>query len=94
MSTVKRETIRMSSKGQLVIPRRIRDSLHWDSGTELTVIVSGKGVAIQPVKQGTGKRLEQFRGCLDYSGPWVSDEELQAPVDYRDDWKASESSRR
>jgi AbrB family looped-hinge helix DNA binding protein len=85
MPVAKSETVRLSSKGQLVIPRKIRELLHWVSGTELTVIASGKGVTIQPAQPGTGKRLEKLRGCLKYSGPRVSDEELQAPVDYRAD---------
>ena len=90
MPVVKPETVRLSSKGQLVIPRKIREFLHWDSGTELTVMATGNGVTIQPAQRGAGKRLKKLRGCLRYSGPRVSDEELQVPVDYREDWRASE----
>ena len=82
--------MRLSSKGQLVIPRAIREALHWNAGTELTVVRTGSGVMIQALPRQSGKRLEALRGCLDYRGPPLSDEELCAPVDYTADWEASE----
>ena len=91
MPIAKPESVRLSSKGQLVIPRKIRELLHWDTGTELTVTPSGKGVTIQPARQNTGKRLERLRGCLSYRGPRISDEQLQAAVDYQHDWKTAET---
>lgn len=75
-------TVRLSSKGQLVIPRAIREALRWDVGTELTVVRTATGVMIQPLAKPTGKRLEELRGCLNYQGPPLSDEQLHAPVDY------------
>jgi AbrB family looped-hinge helix DNA binding protein len=36
--------VKLSSKGQIVIPKTIRDSLHWDTGVELTLVASESGV--------------------------------------------------
>lgn len=33
-------TVRLSSKGQIVIPKEVRDSLHWDVGVELILVTT------------------------------------------------------
>jgi AbrB family looped-hinge helix DNA binding protein len=81
MTPVKPETVRLSSKGQLVIPRAIREALHWQPGTELMILPFGHGVKIQAKLKKHGKRLEDLRGCIKYTGAPISDETLQAPVD-------------
>ncbi|WP_287670192.1 AbrB/MazE/SpoVT family DNA-binding domain-containing protein [Accumulibacter sp.] len=40
-------TITLSSKGQVVIPKEIREALHWDAGTELTLVSSAHGVTLK-----------------------------------------------
>ena len=82
-------TVRLSSKGQLVIPRAIRETLNWDPGVELTVVPTSQGVMIRRKRQQTGKRFVDLIGSVPYDGPPLSDKELQAPVDYADDWEAS-----
>ena len=95
MTAVKSEnTVRLSSKGQLVIPRNIREALNWSPGDELTVTQAGQGVMIQPKQKRTGKRFVDLIGTVSYDGPPLSDEELQAPVDYTEDRKASKNRSR
>jgi AbrB family looped-hinge helix DNA binding protein len=94
MSAIKHETVKLSNKGELVIPRAIREALHWVPGMELTVVPSGQGVMIQPKRKKTGKRLEDLRGCIQYDGPPIPDDVLHAPVDYREDWEESEKHSR
>ena len=94
MAAIAPETVRLSSKGQLVIPRAIREALHWGPGTELVILPSGNGVMIQLKRSKHRKRIEDLRGCIKYQGPPIADEDLQAPVDYRDDWQASEKRSR
>ena len=84
MSITPPESVRLPSKGQLVVPRSIREELHWGPGTELTIATTGNGVTLWPKQQPSGKRLESLRGCLNYAEPRVSDEALQAPVEYTD----------
>jgi AbrB family looped-hinge helix DNA binding protein len=87
-------TITLSSKGQVVIPKEIRDELHWEAGTQLTLISTGSGVTIKAMPQKTGRRLEDLIGMLRHDGPPLSTEDLCKPVDYRADWEASESRNR
>lgn len=42
---------KMSSKGQLVVPKSVRDAHGWGEGTEFEFIEKGKGVLVQPVEQ-------------------------------------------
>jgi AbrB family looped-hinge helix DNA binding protein len=87
-------TITLSSKGQVVIPKEIRDELHWEAGTQLTLISTGSGVTIKAMPRKPGRRLEDLIGMLRHDGPPLSTEDLCKPVDYRADWEASESSNR
>jgi hypothetical protein len=61
---------------------------------EMTLVATGRGVMIQPKIKKTGKRLQDLVGFIKYEGPRVPDEELCAPVDYSEDWEASEKRSR
>jgi AbrB family looped-hinge helix DNA binding protein len=87
-------TITLSSKGQVVIPKEIRDELHWEAGTQLTLISTPSGVTIKAKPQKTGRRLEDLIGMLKHEGPPLSTDDLCKPVDYRADWDASEPRNR
>ena len=87
-------TITLSSKGQVVIPKEIRDELHWEPGTQLTLISTPSGVTIKAMPQKTGRRLEDLIGMLKHEGPPLSTDGLCKPVDYRADWEASEKHNR
>jgi AbrB family looped-hinge helix DNA binding protein len=79
--------ITLSSKGQVVIPKEIRDELHWEAGLELTIETTESGVLLKSRAAGKKLRLEDLRGFLKYGGPPISTEELCKPVDYRADWE-------
>jgi AbrB family looped-hinge helix DNA binding protein len=87
-------TITLSSKGQVVIPKEIRDELHWEAGTQLTLISTPSGVTIKAKPQKTGRRLEDLIGMLKHEGPPLSTDDLCKPVDYRADRDASEPRNR
>ncbi len=42
---------KMSSKGQIVVPKSVRDEHGWGEGMEFEFIESGKGVLVQPVDE-------------------------------------------
>ena len=82
-------TTTLSSKGQIVIPKEIRDALHWEAGTRLTLVSSASGVTLKAMPKETGRRFADLIGALKHEGPPLSTEELCRPVDHvRDDGDA------
>lgn len=43
------ETVKLSTKGQLVIPKEIRDALHLAAGTEFAVSFVGNEIRLTPL---------------------------------------------
>ncbi len=82
--------IKLSSKGQIVIPKEIRDELHWQAGTQLTLVSSLSGVTLRSAPKKTGSTMADLIGMLQHEGPPMPIEALCRPVDYRADWEASE----
>ena len=74
----------LSSKGQVIIPKALRDAHHWQAGTRLEVLDTAEGVLFKPVmaRQTTAlpQGLEAIRRRLDYKGPTVSLEDMNAAV--------------
>ena len=48
-------TIKLSSKGQIVIPKEIRDELHWQTGTQLSLVTTVSGVSLRAMPAKTGR---------------------------------------
>ena len=87
-------TITLSSKGQLVIPREIRDELSWNAGTKLTLVSSLNGVTLQGVPKKTGRKLVDLAGMLKQADVKVSTEQLCAPVDYTNPGAQTQQARK
>ncbi len=83
--------ITFSSKGQVVIPKEIRDKLHWGAGTQINLISSASGVTLKAVPMKTGRKLADLIGLLKHEGAPLSIEELCQPVDYSEDGEVSGS---
>ena len=41
------DTIRLSSKGQVIIPKPLRTAHHWEAGQELIIIDVGDGILLK-----------------------------------------------
>ncbi|WP_133512844.1 AbrB/MazE/SpoVT family DNA-binding domain-containing protein [Candidatus Thiosymbion oneisti] len=79
-------TVRLSSKGQIVIPKEVRDSLHWGVGVELTLVTTKHGVMLQTKAPQTHKiPAKSLRGFLQHTGEPVPTETLCKPVEYTND---------
>ncbi len=58
------ETTRLSTKGQIVLPKSIRLSRAWQPGTEFTVEETGDGILLRPAERFPDSNLEDVAGCL------------------------------
>ena len=71
---------RLSTKGQLIIPKEIRDRHGWTPGIELIVEDHGDSVTLRRAGELPETTLEDLVGCTDYKGPARSLEEMEAAI--------------
>jgi AbrB family looped-hinge helix DNA binding protein len=71
---------RLSAKGQVVIPKDVRDRLGWSQGSELEVIETGDGVVLRKPPVRKKLTFEQvtarIRQVVNYKGPPLTIEQL------------------
>lgn len=73
---------KVSAKGQIVIPKRVREQLDWVAGTELEIEETLDGVLLRP-KIDSSRRItyEEFkRRRPRYDGPVISIEEMNEAI--------------
>jgi len=58
------DTVKLSSKGQIVIPKEIRDAKHWRTGTTLVITMDGQGLRLAPAPLTPATRTEDGLGLL------------------------------
>jgi AbrB family looped-hinge helix DNA binding protein len=58
----------LSSKGQVIIPKPIRNAHHWKPGQRLEVVDSGEGILLRPAETFPATTLAEVAGCLPYRG--------------------------
>jgi AbrB family looped-hinge helix DNA binding protein len=74
------ETTRLSSKGQVILPKSIRASHQWEPGVEFAVEDTPDGVLLRPLKPFEATRLQDVVGCTGYQGPARTLEEMDAAI--------------
>ena len=57
----KTETVNFGTKGQVVIPRRLRREFEIEAGTQATVVATPEGILLKPI---TGAYIKSLRGSL------------------------------
>lgn len=71
----------LSTKGQVILPKAIRDQLRWNAGTRLAVEHTADGVLLKPLATVFAQtRPEEVFGCLPYKGSPKSVEEMEAGI--------------
>lgn len=75
----------MSAKGQVVIPKEVRDALGLEPGQILDVVRTQGGVLLTPVRKKSGRTSEEIFARLreiapPYEGPPVSIEDMDRAV--------------
>lgn len=83
---------RMSAKGQVVIPKDVRDALGLQPGQTLDVVQMSGGVLLRPASRKSGRSfdeiLKEIRTLYRHEGPAVSIEEMDIAVGrmFRKSW--------
>lgn len=71
---------KLSSKGQVIIPRATRVAHHWEVGQELVVIDTEEGVLLKPLRPVPEATLDELVGCLQYTGPAKSLADMEQAI--------------
>lgn len=74
------ETTKLSSKGQVVLPRSVRVGRKLKPGVVFSVEDVPEGILLRPLKVFAPTTLEQTFGCLPYRGKAKSVAEMDAIV--------------
>ena len=77
MTSRAKTTTTLSTKGQVILPKAIRDQRHWDAGTRLVVENTEAGVLLTQAPLFPKTTHEQAFGILAYKGPPKSLEDME-----------------
>jgi AbrB family looped-hinge helix DNA binding protein len=79
---------KMSEKGQVVIPKDVRDSLGLSPGQQFDVLQAGSDIVLRPTGRTTGKSVEEvmadLRARVRYAGPIIPVEQLSWSPEFED----------
>lgn len=83
------ETTKLSSKGQVVIPKSLRNAHHWEAGLEFMVIDTADGLLLKPKAPFAATELAEVVGMFEGKVPARTDEEIEAALleDARRQWR-------
>ena len=70
----------LSSKGQIIIPSRIRQAHGWQPGQKFEAIDTEEGILLKPVSPFPPTELKCVSGCLQYHGPAKTIEEMNEAI--------------
>jgi len=75
----------MSAKGQVVIPKDVRDRLGLKPGQQLDVVETGGGVLLRPALQKSGRTFDEITASIraivsKYKVPKLTVEELDEAI--------------
>jgi len=80
MSVAGSLTTIVSTKGQVILPKSIRDQFQWDAGTRLVVENTGEGVLLKAAPVFAPTRSEDVFASLPTKGPPKTLEEMDAGI--------------
>ncbi len=72
---------RLSSKGQVVLPKALREELDWPTGTNLTIEMRDDSLVLRRKETVRPTTIEEVAGMLKYDGPPISLEDMERGMD-------------
>ena len=73
------EVTRLSTKGQIIRPKSVRDARAWAAGTSFIVEETGDGV-LRPESRSPVAKLEEVAGCLRTKRKPATEKQMRAAV--------------
>lgn len=73
-------TTTLSTKGQIIIPKEIRERRGWGAGLSLEVVEEGDNLILRPVRAPRRTTVDDLLGCLPYQGRPKTLEEMEAGI--------------
>ena len=80
MRTGPKPTMIVSTKGQVILPKAVRERRHWSAGTELVVEDTADGVILTEKPAFAPTRPRAVFGSLPYQGPAKSVADMKAGI--------------
>lgn len=74
-------TTRLSTKGQLIVPKDVRERHRWQAGTEFEILEREDGLLLRPVRRLRETTTEEVFGSLKYEGPTISIDEMNRAIE-------------
>ncbi len=74
-------TTRLSSKGQVIIPKSIRDEYQWTTGIEFFVIDTADGILLKPKRPFPLTNISEVAGYLNYQRTAKTMEEMEQAIE-------------
>jgi len=74
------DTTKLSSKGQVIIPKPVRASLRWLAGQELEVVHLRDSVLLRPKSPFQETTLDAVAGCLQTTGKAKTLDEMEQAI--------------
>lgn len=71
---------KVSSKGQVIIPKALRDVYHWEAGQELIVVDTGDGILLKSKEPFPETTLDTVAGCLKHQRTPQSLEDMEDAI--------------
>ena len=73
--------VKATAKGQVVIPKTMRDALNIKAGTMLIVESRGRTVTFRPASAPKKHSIDELIGCLRFNGPPKSLDDMERGVE-------------
>ena len=74
------ETSKLSSKGQVVIPKSLRSAHHWETGQELVVVDVGYGILFKSKSPFEETNISEVASCLKFAGKARSLDDMDSAI--------------
>lgn len=82
---------RISSKGQLVLPKAVRDQFGLSAGSQVDIETTKQTIVLKPLPKKVRRTytIDEVAGMLKYDGPPVSVKDMDRAVEemFRREWR-------